>query len=136
MELLREQGPPRPGQDQEREAQRYLELAILLSIPCFVWGIWVSWPKIVMDHGRLEPWKIAVQWAGDATALFWFLRFFVTRMVLRRPWKGREVSSRAARRFVWITSGSLLLGMAISLGMDFYQDHEEERAFQSAEAVE
>ena len=35
-----------------------------------------------------------------------------------------------------MTSGSLLLGMAISLGMDFYQDYEEELAFQSAEVVE
>src|SRR5215510_5276127 len=95
-------------QERERGAQRSLELAILLSIPCFVWGIWVCWPKIVMDHGRLEPWKIAVQWTGDATALFWFLGFFVRRFVLRQPWKGREVSSRTAKRFVWITSGSLL----------------------------
>jgi hypothetical protein len=89
-----------------------------------------------MDHGRLEPWKLAVQWAGDTTAVFWFLGFFVRRFVYRRPWKGREVSSKSARRFVWVTSGSLLLGMAISLGMDFYQDGEEERAFQTAEAVE
>jgi hypothetical protein len=66
-------GSARPAQDLEREAQRYLELVILLSVPCFVWGIWVCWPKIVMDHGRLEPWKIAVQWTGDATAVLWFL---------------------------------------------------------------
>src|SRR5205823_7547916 len=62
MEGLRDHGPARPGREQEREAQRYLELAILLSLPCFVWGIWVCWPRIVMEHGRLEPWKIALQW--------------------------------------------------------------------------
>jgi hypothetical protein len=111
-------------------------LIIFLSIPCFAWGIWVCWPKIVMDHGRLEPWKIAVQWTGDVTALFWFLSFFVRRFILRQPWKGREVTAKTARRFVWITSGSLLLGIAISLGMDFYLDDEEERAYEKAEQVE
>jgi hypothetical protein len=129
------EAPAPSRQHQEREAQHYLELAILLSVPCYAWGIWVCWPKIVMDHGRLEPWKM-VQWTGDVTALFWFLGFFVRRFVLLRPWRGREVSVKTARRFVWITSGSLLLGFAISLAMDFYQDHEEERAYPKAEAVE
>lgn len=136
MKALPGHNPALSSQEQERQAQRYLELAILLSIPCYVWGIWVCWPKIVMEHGRLEPWKIAVQWTGDVTALFWFLTFFVRRFVLRQPWKGREVSPRTAQRFVWTTSGSLLLGVAISLGMDFYQDHEEEWAYPKAEEVE
>ena len=88
MEGLRDHGPARQGQEQEREAQRYLELAILLSLPCFVWGIWVCWPRIVMEHGRLEPWKIALQWTGDATAVFWFLGFFIRHLCSGSPGRG------------------------------------------------
>jgi hypothetical protein len=122
--------------EEKKQAQRILELLILLSIPCFAWGLWVCWPRIALEQGRLEPWKVATLWAGEAAAVLWLASFFARRYVLGEFWAGQTTTPAEANRFFRPVAVTFMLGVAIDLGMNAYVLCEDAAAFETAEVTQ
>jgi hypothetical protein len=94
---------------------RLVRLACFAMLAALAFGLWVHWPYLVVEHRRLERWKIVGLWFGDVSALFWFLRFAAVHAVLSVPLAPAPLARR--RRRLW-SVGILIFGaMLIDLGM-------------------
>ena len=78
-------------------------------------------------HGRLEPWKIAGYWVGDATALACFLWYVGSSLATgSRPIPaGSEVRQRRA------AAVSLLIGLAVDVGVTWHISRAEDAGYDS-----
>ena len=48
-------------------------------------GLWLQWPYLLIEHRRLEPWKIAELWCANILALIWFGRFALEHAIMGEP---------------------------------------------------
>lgn len=61
---------------------RWACLGILVMVMI---GLWAQWPYLLIEHGRLEPWKSLELWCANILALVWFGRFALEHAVLGEP---------------------------------------------------
>lgn len=54
---------------------RNLQILCILVVVVLLSAIWVFLPYLVVEHRRLETWKIAGLWSGDFIGLLWISRF-------------------------------------------------------------
>src|SRR5262249_26171904 len=81
---------------------------------------------------RLEPWKAALIWFGDAVTLGWFLWYFVKHAVGGVPLRSRELAGGRFGRDVTLAGITLLLGLLADLAVTLMIRNDEENAFHAA----
>ena len=113
-------------------------LGVLAGLACagLVLGLWGFLPYFVLEHRRLEPWKGALIWAGDAIALGWFLRFLTEHLVQGRPLRSWLWGSFKHEKEWQLALGSLLVGLGLDLALTLSLMHEDQAAFAGAVMVE
>jgi hypothetical protein len=87
-------------------------------------------PYLVLEHRRLQPWKIAGLWLGDIMALIWFGRFALAHAVLGAPLVSMRLSDR--RRRLWLVGIAVAGAMLVDLGFTLYLMYEERVAYAQA----
>jgi hypothetical protein len=80
-------------------------------------GVWANLPYLVVEHRRLEDWKIAGLYIGDAVGFLWFARFVYLHGILRFPLAPivPEEGRRSFRLLVWSGIAAVLLDCAFTL---------------------
>src|SRR5215467_13427444 len=76
----------RPGFEPPQKG-RILKIQLACLLICVVLGvaIWANMPYMLVEHSRLELWKIVGLWIGDLAALIWFGRFLFAHALLGEP---------------------------------------------------
>ena len=94
-----------------------VRLASFAVLAFFGLGIWANLPYLIIEHHRLESWKIIGMWTGDVTAFFWFLQFAFTHGLLGRPLRGVLVSDgrKQLRRLALVGAAAMLVDVAFTL---------------------
>lgn len=73
-------------------------------------GLWLQWPYLLIEHRRLEPWKILELWCADILAFVWFGRFVLEHVVLGEPLQSVPFAdARKQIRAVCIAGATALL---------------------------
>jgi hypothetical protein len=130
-------GNPRTGPAATGRPLRRLALGILFALTCagIVIGLWGLLPYLEPEHRRLEPWKIALIWAGDFTTFACFLWFVVVHLVRGKPLRNRPWSSFVREKRWVLALAALLLGFGLDLAITIGSLLEERAAFPNAVAV-
>jgi hypothetical protein len=109
------------------DAEKRRAAVMRWSLALFVvaaFGAWAIGPYMRAELRRLEPWKVAAIFSGDAIALLWFIRFSITHLVLGWPLEDRPaaVGARwALAAFLISMVGGLALDSAFTIYLN-YQD--------------
>jgi hypothetical protein len=73
-------------------------------------GLWLQWPYLLIEHRRLQPWKILELWCANILALVWFGRFALEHAILGEPLLPTPVAdARKQMKVVCIAGASALL---------------------------
>lgn len=110
--------------DRLRVARLWTAFFIALA----VFDAWAICPYLSNELARLEPWKAAALFLGDAVAALWFLRFALTHLILRKPLEDQPASERS-RWIVGIFIGSMTAGLLLDFAFTLYLDRDEKRAY-------
>jgi hypothetical protein len=97
-------------------------------------GLWLKLPYLMMEHRRLEPWKIVELWSADILALIWFIRFTATHAIAGEPLVASQVENGRQR-----LKNIALIGVAvivIDLGLTLYLMDSEKIAYERAIVAE
>src|SRR4051812_47665253 len=101
-----------------RERQ-FLKMRILCAVVAvaFAVGLWANLPYIVVEHQRLESWKIIGLWIGDFMGLVWFGRFVMVHVILEEPLMSTAVVDKRRRLKFLIAIGvaAMLVDFAFTL---------------------
>lgn len=94
----------------------YVRLACLAGAVILAVGLWANLPYLIVEHRRLELWKICGLWCGDFMALLWFLRFVFDHAVLGEPLVPRSPGEGRKSLRVLACAGlaALLLDLAMT----------------------
>lgn len=107
---------PRPHQ---AEQVRNLRILCGLVVVVLLAAVWSFLPYLVVEHRRLEAWKIVGLWSGDFVALLWFIRFAHVHAFLGEPFAPVPVSWERARLKPIVLAGlaALVMDLAFTLGV-------------------
>jgi hypothetical protein len=94
---------------------RGVRLCCLAVLALLALGVWAHLAYLLIEHRRLEPWKIIGFWAGDTAAFVWFARFAFAHALLGEPLTQISVSV-GHKRFTLFALG---LGLAMLLDLAF-----------------
>jgi hypothetical protein len=106
-----------------------------VAVLVLLWlGIWAFLPALIIEHRRIEHWKLLGLWAGDAVALLWFLRFAFVHALLGEPLthKPDAIGRRQFTRF----AVAIALALLSDLGFTLYIMHGEREAYHRGRVVE
>jgi hypothetical protein len=95
----------------EPRVRLQLGLGVLAALGAVAIGVWVHWPWLRAEHGRLPPTLAAGIWAADAVAILWLIWFGVRYAVI--GWARPADCGATSRRAV---AAGLVLAMGIDLG--------------------
>jgi hypothetical protein len=96
---------------------RVVRLSCLALFAVGVLAVWANWPYIAAEHHRLEWWKVIGLYAGDLTAVFWFVRFTMQHAVLGVPLRTNDQArqKKKFRTFALITFAAVIIDLGFSL---------------------
>lgn len=87
-------------------------------------GIWLKLPYLVMEHRRLEPWKILELWSADVLALFWFIRFMITYAIVGESLLASRIENGRQRLKSISTIGLAVIALDLLLTLHLmYDEH-------------
>jgi hypothetical protein len=109
----------------------WVRLWTLLVLAVGAFGIWASWQYLTAELRRLEPWKLAAVFCGDAVALLWFVRFAFAHLLLNRPLLDEPAGARARTRVVLFVA-SMIAALALDVGMTIYLHVVEQQRYELA----
>jgi hypothetical protein len=84
-----------------------------------IYGAWAVGPYLANELRRLEPWKVAAIFFGDAIAALWFIRFAVARIVLGEPLEDRPAAARSRRTTILFLI-TMFGGLVVDTGFTIY----------------
>jgi hypothetical protein len=123
---MRETFPPissaRPV-DNERQVNivRYACAGIVFMLMA---GIWLKLPYLIMEHRRLEPWKILELWSADVLALFWFVRFTMLYAIAEEALGASRIENGRQRLKSIATIGLAVIAIDLLLTLHLmYDEH-------------
>lgn len=99
-----------------------------LTCAGLLFGSWAVFPFLQREHERLPIWQAVLLWIGDATALGWFIYFFVTHSLLGRPLQQADRPG--------LVIATMLVALAVDLLITLNLMREERRLFQQASVVQ
>ena len=83
------------------------------------YDIWAMGPYLDNELRRLEPWKVAAIFFGDAIAALWFIRFAVARIVLGETLEDRPAGART-RRTILLFLITMFGGLVVDASFTIY----------------
>lgn len=119
--------------DQPRQV-RIVRFACLAVIVILAVGLWAEMPYLIVEHRRLEPWKIFELWCADILALFWFARFAIVHAIQGEPLVGLPLEEgRKQLRVVTIAGAAAVL---LDLIFTFSLMYDERERYSQADVTE
>lgn len=112
----------------DRRPLRNVRFACVAVLVLVVVGFWANLPYIASEHRRLETWKAVGLWAGDLTAMLWFMRFAYVHAVLGRRFGRADAGDR--REHIRFAAWSMAIALLVDLGMTLYLMHDERSGYQ------
>ena len=92
-------------------------------------GSWGFAPYFLREHRRLEPWKVALIWIGDATTFCWFVRFFVQHVLHAEPLRAKPWRVFKREKEWLFALVSLLVSAGLDAGVTLWLKDNDEKAF-------
>ena len=90
-------------------------------------ALWAFMPYLLVEHRRLEHWKLFGLLSGDLVALLWFGRFAFEHAVLGRPLSPMPINDgrRHFKTVAWVAVAAILIDLAFT----FYLMLDERSAY-------
>lgn len=104
-----------------------VQLACVVGVAFAAAGIWANYPYLVIEHHRLELWKIAGLLIGDLMGLIWFAKFALTHAVSGNPLV--PVPAEKGKRNLRLIIFTGIIAILIDLGFALYLMHEEKTGY-------
>ncbi|MFO1486999.1 MAG: hypothetical protein U1F65_00840 [Verrucomicrobiota bacterium] len=101
---------------QEKQVQKVRWICALTLVGLLV-GIWANYPYLVVEHRRIESWKILGLLTGDIAGFYWFLRFSITHAGFGEPLTDvpRNAAHKELKRLVLIGVAALAFDLSFTV---------------------
>ena len=119
-----------------RQRGQILKVQLACLLICVVLGIaiWANLPYMLVEHSRLEIWKIVGLWIGDLAALIWFGRFLFAHALLAEPLVSvSETGEHQEFKFI-LRAG--ILALVLDLSMSIYLMADQWYGYKNARAAQ
>jgi len=120
-----------PGRKRQYPSLLKVQLACLGIIVVLGVAVWANLPYLLVEHSRLETWKVIGLWIGDIAGLVWFGRFVLAHAILAEPLVDLPASEQT-QEFKFIVRAGIL-AIVLDLLMSAYLMVDEHYGYRHAQ---